>query len=200
MPYLKNTFDMRKLFFPALGTLMLSLALGSCGNNSGNASTATDSVAVATATEGATTLNIDSTSYLNWKGYKPAGEHFGKIFAHEMAQKLKGHLESEDFFEVSKYPTAKFELTDIPQEGLDLSNVKELKGNLTLKDVTKNLSIPVASVTHDEATGVYTIKSDKFVIDRSQWNVKYGSKSFFTGLGDKFIENNIELSFELQAK
>ena len=62
---------------------MLSLALGSCGNNSGNASTATDSVAVATAAEGATTLSIDSTSYLNWKGYKPAGEHFGKIFAQE---------------------------------------------------------------------------------------------------------------------
>ena len=230
MPRLKNTFDMRKLFFPALGALMLSLAIGSCGNNSSNASTATDSTAVATAAEGATTLSIDSTSYLNWKGYKPAGEHFGKIFAQEgsisvqngrllagsvlinmssikvedlegeMAQKLKGHLESEDFFEVSKYPTAKFELTDIPQEGLDLNNLKELKGNLTLKDVTKNLSIPVASVTHDEATGVYTIKSDKFVIDRSQWNVKYGSKSFFTGLGDKFIENNIELSFELQAK
>ena len=199
MPYLKkNTFDMRKLFFPALGTLMLSLALGSCGNNSGNASTATDSVAVATAAEGATTLSIDSTSYLNWKGYKPAGEHFGKIFAQEGSISIQnGRLFAGSV--LIKMSSIKVE--DLEGEmAQKLKGHLELKGNLTLKDVTKNLSIPVASVTHDEATGVYTIKSDKFVIDRSQWNVKYGSKSFFTGLGDKFIENNIELSFELQAK
>ena len=94
----------------------------------------------------------------------------------------------------------KFELTDIPAEGIRLSEAQELKGNLTLKDVTKNITIPVESVSLDDATGAYTIKSKTFTINRTDWNVKYGSKSFFTGLGDKFINDEIELSFVLKTK
>lgn len=212
-----------------MGAMAIALSVASCGSNNGQATTATDSVAASVATDGSTILSVDSTSFLNWKGRKPGGEHNGKIFVSngsiavqgdklvsgtisinmssikdedldgDMAKKLEEHLESEDFFDVAKYPEAKFELTDIPEGGLDLNNLKEVKGNLTLKDVTKNISIPIASVVKDQQ-GAYTIKSGTFEIDRSQWNVKYGSKSFFTGLGDKFIENNIELSFEVKTK
>ena len=118
----------------------------------------------------------------------------------EGGDKLKAHLLSEDFFDVAKYPEVKFELTDIPAEGIRLSEAQELKGNLTLKDVTKNITIPVESVSLDDAMGAYTIKSKTFTINRTDWNVKYGSKSFFTGLGDKFINDEIELSFVLKTK
>ena len=118
----------------------------------------------------------------------------------EGGDKLKAHLLSEDFFDVANYPEVKFELTDIPAEGIRLSEAQELKGNLTLKDVTKNITIPVESVSLDDATGAYTIKSKTFTINRTDWNVKYGSKSFFTGLGDKFINDEIELSFVLKTK
>lgn len=119
--------------------------------------------------------------------------------AEEGGDKLKAHLEGEDFFDVAKYPEAKFELTDVPAEGLKIADIKELKGNLTLKDVTKNITIPVASIQRDAATGKYSFTSQTFRINRADWNVKYGSKSFFTGLGDKFINDEIELSFVLQT-
>ena len=44
-----------------------------------------------------------------------------------------------------------------------------------------------------------TLTSETFTIDRSKWNVKYGSKSFFDNLGDKFINDDIELKIMVKA-
>ena len=118
----------------------------------------------------------------------------------EGGNKLKEHLLSADFFDAAKWPEVRFELTNISPEGLSLKGLAELKGNLTLKDVTKNITIPVASVVYDQEHGTYAIASKPFNINRADWNVKYGSKSFFTGLGDNFINDDIELSFLLRTK
>ena len=107
----------------------------------------------------------------------------------EGGKKLKEHLLSTDFFDAAKWPEVRFELTNISPEGLSLKGLAELKGNLTLKDVTKNITIPISSVTFDEAQRSYLISSKSFKINRADWNVKYGSKSFFTGLGDNFISS-----------
>ena len=114
--------------------------------------------------------------------------------------KLKEHLLSEDFFDAAKWPEVRFELTNIPAEGVMLKELKELKGNLTLKDVTKNITIPLASIVCDPKDATYAVSSKTFTINRADWNVKYGSKSFFTGLGDNFINDEIELSFLLRTK
>jgi polyisoprenoid-binding protein YceI len=91
--------------------------------------------------------------------------------------KLEGHLKSADFFDVAKYPTAKFEITSVEVLAADSSN-KELKiadathtikGNLTLKDSTKNIAFP-AKVTIG-ATNVTAIAD--FNIDRTQWGMNY---------------------------
>lgn len=118
----------------------------------------------------------------------------------EGGNKLKEHLLSADFFDAAKWPEVRFELTNISPEGLSLKGLTELKGNLTLKDVTKNITIPISSVVFDEAQQSYSISSKSFKINRADWNVKYGSKSFFTGLGDNFINDEIELSFLLRTK
>lgn len=118
----------------------------------------------------------------------------------EGGNKLKKHLLSADFFDAAKWPEVRFELTNISPEGLSLKGLTELKGNLTLKDVTKNITIPISSVAFDEAQQSYLISSKSFKINRADWNVKYGSKSFFTGLGDNFISDDIELSFLLRTK
>ena len=213
------------------GIFALGLSLASCSGSSKGEGSVAASEAVAVSHVAAEALSVDATaSALSWKGFKPGGEHYGKLpisagqldikddvlhggyvtikmdgiivedlKAEEGGDKLKAHLEGEDFFDVAKYPEAKFELTDVPAEGLKIADIKELKGNLTLKDVTKNITIPVASIQRDAATGKYSFTSQTFRINRADWNVKYGSKSFFTGLGDKFINDEIELSFVLQT-
>ena len=62
--------------------------------------------------------------------------------------KLEGHLKSPDFFDVAKYPTAKFEITSAEPLASDNSSLLKdathlIKGNLTLKDSTKNISFPI---------------------------------------------------------
>lgn len=211
-----------------LGSLFL---LGACnsGTKSGNTVAAGEAVEATNVAVEAAGLAVDeANSFVSWKGFKPGGEHFGKLpvssgavaiqdgklyggyvelamngiivedIEGEMAATLKAHLENEDFFEAGTYPTSRFELTDIPAEGLPVEGITELKGNLTLKDVTKNISIPVEAITIED--GSYTFVSKDFRINRVDWNVKYGSKTLFGDLGDKFIDDEIELKFVLKTK
>ena len=71
-----------------------------------------------------------------------------------------------------------------------------LAGNLTLKDATNNVTFPV-TVTNE--ADVLTVSSDVFKIDRSKWNVKYGSKSFFDDLKVKVFNVDIELKISVKA-
>jgi len=170
--------------------------------------------------------NVDlTTSILNWKGTKPTGAHNGTVaikngdllveegvlkggeFVIDLTSikvldipadnegngKLVGHLTSADFFDVATYPTSKFVITNVEDKG----DKVHVTGNLTLKDVTKSITIPA---TVNTAAGVTTFKSEKFMVNRADFNIKYGSKSFFDNLKDKFIDDNMELSFVVKTK
>ncbi|MCF7569578.1 YceI family protein [Sabulilitoribacter arenilitoris] len=169
------------------------------------------------------TANV-SESTIAWKGFKPTGTHNGTISIengvlnmvdgkinsgtflidmnsievldmpkeNEYNAKLTGHLKSADFFDVEKHPSAAFEITGLSEaEGKTM-----LSGNLTLKETKNNVTFPV-TVTNTDGTVILT--SETFTIDRSKWNVKYGSKSFFDDLGDKFINDDIELKITVKA-
>lgn len=169
--------------------------------------------------------NVDvKSSNIVWKAYKVTGEHTGDVklkngslqFADgklsggsfevdmntitckdmqgEYGDKLVGHLKSEDFFGVDKYPTAKFTITRvIPQ---DTKGNYKIIGNLKIKESTKEVKF-FANVSEQgnmvKATG--TMK-----IDRSEYNIQYGSGSFFDNLGDKTIYDEFDLAVELTAK
>ena len=91
--------------------------------------------------------------------------------------KLEGHLKSPDFFDVAKYPTAKFEITSVAPFVADSTSkdvvlkdaTHTISGNLTLKDSTKNISFP-ARVTVDANTAAATAD---FNIDRTMWGMNY---------------------------
>jgi polyisoprenoid-binding protein YceI len=68
----------------------------------------------------------------------------------EYKQKLIGHFQADDFFNVAKFPTAKFEITSV-EEKAEGTNTHVISGNLTLRDSVKNISIP-AAVTIDGTT------------------------------------------------
>ncbi len=107
---------------------------------------------------------------------------------------LMGTVEGKegDFFNVTEYPTATFEITSI--EGDQYKPT--VKGNLTIKGKTNPVSFN-ATVSYPGDT--MFLKSEKFKIDRTKWDVNYGSKSVFDNLGDKFISDDMELQIELHA-
>jgi len=181
--------------------------------------------AVEVAVKEAKLNNVDvAISVLNWKGTKPGGAHNGTVslksgglliengkltqgeFIIDMstiknvdmagekgARKIEGHLMNEDFFDVEKYPISKFLITKVEEVAGKLA----VTGNLQIKDVTKSITIPAIISTE---AGVTTFTSDTFNVDRADFNVKYGSKKFFEGLKDKFIDDIMEFSFVVKTK
>jgi polyisoprenoid-binding protein YceI len=107
-------------------------------------------------------------------------------------KKLVGHLKSDDFFSVEKYPTASFEITSINQAA---SGNYEIEGNLTMKGATHPISFPAEIGIEN---GIVTANGDA-TIDRTRWGIKYGSGSFFKGLGDNMIKDEFTIKFEIVA-
>jgi len=109
--------------------------------------------------------------------------------------KLEGHLKSPDFFDIAKYPTAEFKITSVEPYTADSAHKDAthlIKGNLTLKDSTKNVSFP-ARVTVDAAT---LSASANFEIDRTEWGIN------FKGPGnpqDWFIKKIVKIKLLLAA-
>jgi polyisoprenoid-binding protein YceI len=106
--------------------------------------------------------------------------------AHEESN-LVEHLKNEDFFHVSKYPTATFQLKEI-KDGM-------ASGFLTIKKTKKEISFPVKITTKENQV----IVSGKLSVDRTQFKINYNSSSFFKNLGDNAIKNTFDLSFDLLA-
>ncbi len=102
-----------------------------------------------------------------------------------MAAKLEGHLKSDDFFGVETFPTADFEITtvDVTDKGTTIS------GNLTIKGKTH----PVSFEARMSETGAAAI----IQVDRTLYDVRYGSGKFFDNLGDKTIKDIFDLEVSL---
>jgi len=168
------------------------------------------------------TVGVDTTaSVITWKGYKVTGSHTGTIkinagnlqmqddqlvggsFTIDMTTinctdlegeykgKLEGHLKSADFFGVEKYPTATFKITSVVSRGTP--GDYKITGNLTIKETTK----PVRFNVNIAEEGGKQIATGDVQIDRSDFDIRYGSGSFFDSLGDKTIYDEFDLSVRL---
>jgi polyisoprenoid-binding protein YceI len=100
--------------------------------------------------------------------------------------KLVGHLKADDFFNVEKFPKAKFESTKIEKKDGNYS----VTGNLTLRDVTKSLTFDAAISVGDKEVSV---KAD-FQFDRQPYGVK------FTGVGENLVKDQVEVRLDVKAK
>ena len=104
----------------------------------------------------------------------------------EYKGKLEGHLKSEDFFGVEKFSTSTLVFKTVTPKG---KNSYEVVADLTIKGITK-------PVTFDFS--VYGSKaSASLKIDRTQYNIKYGSASFFDDLKDKAIYDEFDILVDL---
>mgnify|MGYP001220159469 CR=1 FL=1 len=163
------------------------------------------------------------SSYINWKAYKVTGSHEGRImikngklnfkdnalvsgsFEIDMnsitctdlsggtADKLVGHLKSDDFFNVANHPTAKFETTQVISRGTP--GAYKVLGNLTIKGITK----PIKFNADLKEEGGKVMASAKITVDRADFDVRFGSGSFFENLGDKTIYDEFDLNVNLVA-
>jgi polyisoprenoid-binding protein YceI len=107
--------------------------------------------------------------------------------------KLVGHLKSDDFFSTEKHPNANFVLTSVAP-GKQAGSYT-IKGNLTIKGITKPIEFPAAIVV----TGNTLKASADIVVDRTKYDIRYGSKSFFENIGDKAIYDEFTLNLQLVA-
>jgi polyisoprenoid-binding protein YceI len=108
-----------------------------------------------------------------------------------MKDKLVGHLKSDDFFSVDKFQTSLLVITKVTEK----DGKYEVTGKLTIKGKTETVTFPATLSVNGN---VLTATAD-VTFDRSKYDVRYGSDSFFDNLGDKAIKNNIELKVSLSA-
>lgn len=104
----------------------------------------------------------------------------------EYKGKLEGHLKSPDFFDVAQYNTATLVIKSVKVEG----DKQVVTADVTIKGITKEVTFD-AYVNGKEITAAINI-------DRSQFNVRYGSTSFFDSLGDKAIDDIFTMNVTLK--
>jgi polyisoprenoid-binding protein YceI len=141
-------------------------------------------------TAGNFTLDMTSITCTDLTGDGKIG-----LEAHLKGQRKPG--EENDFFNVVKYPTAKFEITKVTKLVNDPEASHLVYGNLTIKDVTKEIGIKASVGVSD---GGVMVKTPEFAINRTEWGIKFMSKNFIEGLKDDFINDDIKLSIRLNAK
>lgn len=157
-------------------------------------------------------------SQIKWEGEKLTGSHYGTIdlkegyfemeddklvggeFVADMSTidvtdlegddkaKLMGHLKSEDFFGVKNYEEAKFVINTIADKGDSYG----ISGDLTIKGKTNPIAFDLKMDGNTATT--------ELVIDRTKYDIKYGSGSFFDNLGDKVIYDEFTLDIKLVMK
>lgn len=97
---------------------------------------------------------------------------------------LEGHLKSDDFFGVAKNPTASIKFTKVVSRGLP--GEYKVTANITIKNITKEIKF--------NASAKNGMGSAEITLDRSDFDIRYGSGSFLDNLGDKTIYDDFNLT------
>jgi polyisoprenoid-binding protein YceI len=156
-------------------------------------------------------------SNITWEGEKVTGSHQGTIdlkdgyflvedgelkggeFVMDMSSitvtdlqgedkgKLEGHLKSDDFFGVNTYPNSKLVITSVAKKN---DGTYGVVADLSIKDHTNEVTFDLDWEENSAST--------ELTIDRTKYDVRYGSGSFFDNLGDKTIYDNFELDVALE--
>lgn len=108
-------------------------------------------------------------------------------------EQFAGHLASDDFFAIEKYPEATLVITSAAQKSTDMYHID---GNLTIKGITQPTAFDATVKINDD---VLTAAA-KITIDRTKYDMKFRSGNFFQNLGDTLIHNDFDLDLFLTAK
>ena len=111
---------------------------------------------------------------------------------------LISHLKSDDFFFVKMFPTAKFTIQSaFPLKNPTLSAPNfEVHGTLELRGVCAEIQFPATLSRLED--GQCSVEAH-FDIDRTRWNIIYGSSRFFRHLGMHLVFDLISLQMRILA-
>ena len=111
---------------------------------------------------------------------------------------LEGHLKGTGWFNVAEFPTTLFVITKVtPRADSDVTFEYDVTGDLTMKDVTNEISFP--ATIYESVDGNINVEAVT-VLDRTKWGITSMSGSFFDDLADNVIDDNVQLSFSLKAE
>jgi len=118
------------------------------------------------------------------------------LAGHDMHDILIAHLQNDDFFDVERYPEARLSIVEgrWVQGAAPGSPNLAVAARLTLKDITADLNFTTtAGISPDNKIGAQAT----ITLDRTRWNVLYGSGSLFARLGGHLVNDDIELRVRL---
>lgn len=108
-------------------------------------------------------------------------------------QEFKDHLWNDDFFSIAEFSTSHLKIVESTLTG---KNEYKLSGLLTIKDITQ----PITFTGKIEVLTDYLYSTGELVVDRTLYNIRYGSGKFIDNLGDKLIHDEFVLQFKLIAQ
>lgn len=167
---------------------------------------------------------IGKESLLKWHAKKVTGEHSGIVTiaggevitegknlisanvvvdmtsidaTGEYHDKLVSHLKSDDFFSVEKYKlaTLKIKSATAIKGAAPGTNNYDITADLTIKGITQEIKFPAFVLIK----GGKVIANADFSIDRSKFDIRYGSKTFFAEIGDKAIDDEFNIKVRIVA-
>lgn len=176
----------------------------------------------------AETYKVDAAkSTFKWIGKKVSGEHYGIVkfsegtvsveknvvtggsftvdmnsievqdLTGEWKDKLTGHLRSDDFFSVDKHAKSTLVIKSLTaiKDAKPGANNYDVKADLTIKGISSEITFPAMVLVKK---GEVVVNAE-FGIDRTKYDIKYGSGKFFQGLGDKMIDDNFQVKVRVVA-
>lgn len=161
-------------------------------------------------------------SQVEWQAYKVGGKHNGTIniksgsvdlkdgklvggaFVLDMPTitvtdltgngklSLEGHLKSADFFDAENHKESTLTITDVEYNG---NGRYVIQAKVSIKGIEQNITFDATGYNNK---GKFSA-SASFKLDRSLFDVRYGSESFFDNLGDKAIYDDFDIKVEIET-
>lgn len=115
----------------------------------------------------------------------------------EYKGKLDGHLKSDDFFSTEKFNTATLKIKSVSaiKGAKPGENNYNIVADLTIKGITKEITFPAFVVINKGQV----IANADFNINRTNYDIRYGSKSFIADIGDKAIDDEFNIKVRIVA-
>lgn len=184
-------------------------------NNTNNESIQETTIESKQIASGLFSIDIEKSN-IEWIGKKPTGTHDGTVnvskgfielnkkgeitngeFVLDMnsiscsdlqgkkKESLDSHLKDADFFNTEEYPISTFKINEVSSD--------TIYGTLTIKGIAQKIKFPFKEMVYTNKDTTTLEYRSEIIIDRTLFDIKYSSKTFFPDIGDRFIYDDFTI-------